>query len=70
MELRFGNSGGSLRLSIHVEMVMEQPIVQSTSTKTDSETCRELTAAELDQASGGLVVIAIIAVLIGLLIPK
>jgi lactobin A/cerein 7B family class IIb bacteriocin len=31
--------------------------------------CRELTAAEVDDVSGGLVVIAIIAILIGLLVP-
>ena len=38
----------------------------------DSETkpdVRELKDAELDQVDGGLVVIAIIAVLIGLLVP-
>ena len=44
------------------EIVMEE-------TRTDSAACRELTAAELDQASGGLVVIAIIAILTGLLLP-
>ena len=30
---------------------------------------RELSGAELDQVSGGLVVIAVIAVLIGMLLP-
>ena len=62
MELRLGHSGGRLRLSNSREIVMEE-------TQTDSETIRELTAAELDQASGGLVVIAIIAILTGLLLP-
>jgi hypothetical protein len=47
-------------------MIMVQPSMRSTSTQTDSATCRELTAAEIDQVSGGLVVIAIIAILIGL----
>jgi hypothetical protein len=46
-------------------MIVEQPSMQSTSTHTGSATCRELTAAEIDQVSGGLVVIAIIAILIG-----
>ena len=31
--------------------------------------CRELTAAEIDDVSGGQVVIAIIAILIGMLTP-
>jgi hypothetical protein len=31
--------------------------------------CRELIAAELDQVSGGLVVISIIGILVGLLLP-
>ena len=63
MELRLGHSGGRLRLYNSREIVMEE-------TQTDSETIRELTAAELDQAFGGLVVIAIIAVLVGLLLPS
>jgi len=48
-------------------MIMVQPSMRSTSTQTDSATCRELTAAEIDQVCGGLVVIAIIAILIGYL---
>jgi hypothetical protein len=63
MELRPDHSGGRLSLPNSREIVMEE-------TRTDSEHIRELTAAELDQASGGLVVIAIIAVLVGLLIPR
>jgi hypothetical protein len=50
-------------------MAMEQASMRSTSDQPDSD-YRELTDAELDQASGGLVVIAIIAILIGQLLPQ
>jgi len=49
---------------------MTKEIATAPTSKQMHEPLHELTDGELDQVTGGLVVIAIIAILVGLLIPK